>query len=92
MDLDDRNGPRWFIYGGSSGGTTSGIHARASGRGTSTHCRVRRRNRRFGRVFGCGGGGASAAAKTSGLGYYDESPAEVLEAAWREATLQPRSW
>jgi len=38
------------------------------------------------------GGGASAAAKTSELGHDDESPAEEMEAAWREATLQPMSW
>jgi len=39
-----------------------------------------------------GSGSASATAKTSELGHDDESTAEVLEAAWREATLRPRSW
>jgi len=39
-----------------------------------------------------GSGSASATAKTSELGHEDESPVEVLEAVWREATLQARSW
>jgi len=55
---------------------------------------VRRGHGERGGDFGGDGssGGASAAAKTSELGHDDESPAEVLEAVWREATLQPRSW
>ena len=36
-------------------------------------------------------GSGGAAAKTSGLGCYDERPAEALETARREATLEPRS-
>jgi len=35
---------------------------------------------------------AAARVKTKKLWHDDESPAEVLEAARREATLQPRSW
>ena len=49
---------------------------------------------RCGGGFGGGssGGGASAAAETKQLGFYDERPAEVLEAARRETTLKPRPW
>ena len=54
--------------------------------------------RRSGGVWtGSSGGGngwngsGGAAAKTSGLGCYDERPAEALETARREATLEPRS-
>ena len=41
---------------------------------------------------GGGGGGGGAAAKTSGLGHDDVRPAEALESARREVTLEPGSW
>ena len=51
-------------------------------------------SRRCGGGFGgggVGGGGVSAAAKTSGLGYYDERPTTALETARREAMFEFRS-
>ena len=50
-----------------------------------------RRWRRRWRVFGCGGGGGRAAAKTSELGHDDESPTTKLETTRREATSTFRS-
>jgi len=66
----------------------------ASGGDVFRRSRVRGGHGERGGGFGNdgGGGGGSATAKTSKLGHDDESPAEVLEAARREATLQPRSW
>jgi len=62
----------------------------ASGGCTSKRSGVRRRgNGRCGGGFG-DGGGASAAAKTSGLGHDEKIPEEVLEKARREATLKPK--
>ena len=55
---------------------------------------MRRGNGERSEGFGGDGSGGSgiAAAKTSELGHDNEIPAGVLEAAWREATQQPRLW
>ena len=61
--------------------------------GTMTRGGVRRQNGRFGGNFeGSGGGGASAAAKTSGLGNYDKSATPEVGPTGRKATLVSEAW
>ena len=50
------------------------------------------RHGRCGGVFGCGGGGASAAAKTSELGHYNESATPEVEPTGQKATLVIGAW
>ena len=86
-DGGGRSGGRWT-------GSSASYHAWASDGGTYRRSRVRRGHGECGGGFGGDGSGSSgsAAAKTSGLGHDNKRPAEALETARREVTLEPGSW